>query len=72
MLGIAGEVRMGLCGVLLWTSTRGHTSVGRPAKIYIDLLYADTGCSQEDQPRAKDDRDGWRERIRELNAIGTT
>ena len=45
--------------VLLWTSTRGHISVGRPGRTYLHQLCADTGCSLEDRPGAIDDREGW-------------
>ena len=31
---------------------------GRPARTYIQQLYADTGCSPEDLPEAMDDRRG--------------
>ena len=30
-------------------------------------LYADTGCSLEDLPGTMDDRDGWREKVREIS-----
>ena len=47
---------------LLWQrSMHGHTSVDRPANIYLHQLCADTGCSLEDQLGAIDDRDGWRQ-----------
>ena len=49
-------------GVLLWTPTPGHTSIGRPAKTYIHQHCADTGCSLEDLPGSMDDKDGWRAR----------
>ena len=50
---------------LLWTSTHGRTSFGWSARNYLHQVCADTGRSSEDQPRAMDDRDGWRERERE-------
>ena len=37
--------------ILPWTTTHGHTSVGRPAKSYIHQLFADTACHPEDLPR---------------------
>ena len=52
---------------LLWTPLHG-----RPARIYIQQLCADTGCSLEDLPEAMDDREGWRERIREIRADSAT
>ena len=32
----------------LWNLTRGHASVGQPARIYLCQLYVDTGCHLED------------------------
>ena len=57
--------------ILLWTSSRGWAKAERPARIYIQLC-ADTGCSLEDLPEAIDDREGWRERVREFHAGGVT
>ena len=37
-----------------------------PAKIYIQQLCADTGCSPENLPEAIDDRKGWWERVRDI------
>ena len=37
-----------------------------------ERLCADTGCSLEDLPEAMDDREGWRERVREIRAAGVT
>ena len=51
---------------LQWTPSHGRAKVGRPAITYIQQLCADTGCSIEDLQRAMDDRDEWRERIREI------
>ena len=39
----------------------GHASVGRPARIYLHQLCADTGCRLEDPPGVINDRDEWRE-----------
>ena len=58
--------------VLLWTPSYGRAKAGRPARTYIQQLYANTGCSLEDLYEAIDDREGWRERIREIRADGTT
>ena len=60
-----------MSNVLLWTHTHGLTSVGRPAKTYIHQLCADTGCHQEDLPRAMTDRDGWQEIVKGISAVGT-
>ena len=58
--------------VLLWTPSRGRAKAGRLAWTYIQQLYAYTGCSLEDLPEAMDDREGWRERIKEIHADGVT
>ena len=48
------------------TFSHRYASVGWPAIIYLQQLCMDTGCSLEYLPEAMDDRDGWREREREL------
>ena len=49
--------------VLLWTPSHGRASAGRSARIY---LCTDTGWSLEDLPEAMNDRDQWREGVREI------
>ena len=58
--------------VLLWTPSHGRAKVGRQAHTYIQQLCEDTGCSHEDLPEAMNDREGWRERVRDIRAGGTT
>ena len=58
--------------VLLWSLSHGRAKAGRPARTYIQQLYADTGCNSEDLPKAMDDREGWRERVRDNRADGVT
>ena len=58
--------------VLLWTPTHGRAKAGRPARTYIQQLCEDTGCCPEDQPRAMNDREEWRERVRDIRATSTT
>ena len=58
--------------VLLWTPTYGRTKAGRPARTYIQQLCEDTGCSPEDLPEAMNDREKWRERVRDIRASGST
>ena len=58
--------------VLQWTPTYGRTKAGRPARTYIQQLCKDTGCSPEEQPEAMNDREKWRERVRDTRASGTT
>ena len=58
--------------VLLWTPTYGRAKAGRLARTYIQQLCEDTGCSPEDLPEAMNDREKWRERVRDICASGTT
>ena len=58
--------------VLLWTPTYGQAKAGRPARTYIQQLFEDTGCNPEDLPEAMNDREKWRERVRDICASGTT
>ena len=58
--------------VLLWTPTYGRAKSGRPARTYIQQLCEDTGCSPEDPPEAMNDREKWRERVRDIRATSTT
>ena len=39
---------------------------------YIQQLCADTGCRLDDLPGVIDERDEWRERVREILAGGMT
>ena len=58
--------------VFLWTTTYGRAKVGRPARTYTQQLCKDMGCSPEDQPETMNDREKWRERVRDIRAGGTT
>ena len=58
--------------VFLWTPSHGRAKAGRPAQTYIQQLCADMGCSPEDLLEAMGDREGWRERVREIHADGMT
>ena len=58
--------------VLLWTPAYGQEKAGRPARIYIQQLSEDTECSPEDLSEAMNDREKWRERVRDIRASGTT
>ena len=55
-----------------WTPSHGRAKAGRPARIYLQQLCADTGCCLEDLPETMDDRDGWRERVRDICADDAT
>ena len=53
--------------VLLWTPTYDRAKVGPPARTYFQQLCEDTGCShEEDLPEAMNDREKWRERVRDI------
>ena len=58
--------------LLLWTPTHGRTKAGRPARTYIQQLCEDTGCCPEDLPEAVNDREKWRERVRDIRATSMT
>ena len=57
--------------VLLWIPTHGRAKAGRPARTYIQQLCEDTGCCPEDLPKAMNDREEWRERVRDIRAAST-
>ena len=57
--------------VLLWIPTHGRAKAGRLARTYIQQLCEDTGCCPEDLPRAMNDREEWRERVRDIRAAST-
>ena len=58
--------------VLLWTPAYGQSKAGRPARTYIQELCDDTGCNPEDLPETMNDRETWRERVRDIHAGRTT
>ena len=58
--------------VLLWTPTHGRAKAGRPARTYIQQLCEDTECCPEDLPRAINDREEWRERVKDIRATSAT
>ena len=58
--------------VLLWTPTYGQAKAGRPARTYIQQLCEDTGCNPEDLPEVMNDREKWREMVKDIRAGGTS
>ena len=52
--------------VLLWTPTHGRAKAGRPARTYIQQLCEDTEYSPEDLLESMNDREKWRERVRDI------
>ena len=55
---IAGGVKMKL--LVIWFC--GKRSVRGQARLFVDLLEADTGVPRDCLPAAMDDRVGWRKR----------
>ena len=73
MQDTAGKARDKLISdVFLWTPTYGRAKARRPARTYIQQLCEDTGCSPEDLPEAMNDKEKWRERVRDIRASSTT
>ena len=58
--------------VLLWTPTHGRAKARRPVRTYIQQLCEDTGYCPEDLPEAMNDREKWRERVRDIRATSAT
>ena len=58
--------------VLLWTPTHGREKAGRPARTYIQQVCEDTGCCPEDLLGAMNDREEWRERVRDIRTTSAT
>ena len=58
--------------VLVWIPAYDQAKAGQPARTYIQQLYEDTGCNPEDLPEAMNDKEKWRERVRNIRASGTT
>ena len=52
--------------------TYSRAKAGRPARTYIQQLCEVTGCRPEDLPEAMNDREKWRERVRDTRACDTT
>ena len=58
--------------VLLWTPAYGQSKAERPARTFIQQLCDDMGCNPEDLPKAMNDRETWRERVRDIRASRTS
>ena len=58
--------------VFLWTPACDHAKARQPARTYIQQLCDDTGCNPEDLPKAMNDREKWRERVKDIHAGGQT
>ena len=58
--------------VLLWTPSYGQAKPGRPVRTYIQQLCEDTGYSPENLPEEMNNRERWRERVRNIRAGDAT
>ena len=58
--------------VLLWTPSHGQVKAGWPARTYTRQPCEDTRYSPEDLLKAMNDRERWRERVRDIRADGMT
>ena len=58
--------------VLLWTHAYGQSKAGQPARTFIQLLCDDMGCNPEDLLKAINDRETWRERVRDIHTSRTS
>ena len=58
--------------MLLWTPAYGQSKAGRPAWTFIQQLCDDTGWNPEDLPKAMNDRETWRETVRDIRASRTS
>ena len=58
--------------ILLWSPSHRRAMAGRPDWTYLQQLCADTGYSLKDVPGAMDDRNGMRQRVREIRAGSVT
>ena len=58
--------------ILLWTPAYGQAKAGQPAQTYIQQLCEDMGCDPEYLPEAMNDREKWRERVRDIRASSMT
>ena len=58
--------------LFLWTPSHGRAKARWLARTYIQQLCEDTGCSPGDLPKAMNDREKWRGRVRDIRADRTT
>ena len=58
--------------VLPWAPSHGCAKAGRPARTFIQQLCEDTRCRPEDLPKARNDREEWRDKVRDIRVCGTT
>ena len=54
--------------VLLWQPLHGKISRGLPTKTYIDQLMEDIGCTLDELPTAMNERNGWKQLVKNCRA----
>ena len=72
LAGYCWRSRDKLISDVLWTPSYGRAKARQPAWTYIQQLCEDTGCSPEDLPESMNDREKWREMVRDIRAGGMT
>ena len=55
---------LSIYNLLLWQPLHGKRSQGRPPKIYSDQLMEYTGCTLDELKTALNERDEWKQRIK--------
>ena len=58
--------------ILLWTPCIWPIKSRTTSRTYIQQVCDDTGCNPEDLPEAMNDRETWKERVRDIRAGRTT
>ena len=58
--------------VFLWTPSYGRAMAGLTSRTCIELLCADSECSLGDLLETMNDREGWRERVRDIRSDDVT
>ena len=61
-----------ISNLLLWTPSHGLAKAGELVGTFIQQICEDTGCSPEDLPELMNDREEWRERVRDICDGGPT
>ena len=58
-----------ISGVLFWTPSHGHASIGKLGRTYLQQLCTDTGCNLEDLLEVMDDKNRWQERRKSMPVV---
>ena len=68
MRDTSGEAKTNSCDIFQWNPSHGGASISRTTRTYQQQLRTDTGCCLKDLLEVIDDRDEWKERVREIHA----